>query len=446
MRSIKSLYVAILFVMLGVLSVSFVVLRSITNRAERFEFMPTIEQMDVVEIDTARSALSRGGPDSVSAYMKELDRAFGGSHYLLDEHGIDIVSHVDRRGLLPQLPETKSREQRGSNLLITHRSDDGRYWVVAVWPIKKHGSRIFVPYYIMDVGIITLLCWLAAVGVLSPIRQISKTAAIFGRGQLTARVRTRRQDEIGQLAQSFNQMADRVEGMITSERRLLADISHELRTPLSRLKLATKLARTSSDQRSALDRIERDVDRMTSLVGDILEINRMESDPSPRDMAPVKLKLLIESIVDDCRIEAETRGCSLFIAGTVTSAVTCNRELLRRAVENVIRNAIHYSPAEAVVHVFLKEESGTATIEVRDHGSGVPEASLAQIFEPFFRIEEARDKLRGGSGLGLSIANRAIQLHHGSIVAVNADPGLKVAMSIPITHDKGAFGPNALPM
>ena len=127
----------------------------------------------------------------------------------------------------------------------------------------------------------------------------------------------------------------------------------------------------------------------------------MESDPSPRDMTPLKLNSLIEAIVDDCHIEAETRGCSLAVAGHVASEIEGNRELLRRAIENVVRNAIHYSPAKAVVDVILKEEPGTATIEVRDHGPGVPEESLARIFEPFFRIEEARDKVRGGSGLGL---------------------------------------------
>lgn len=439
MPSIKSLYVSILLVMLGILSLSFIVLRSITNQAERREFMPTINRMDVLEIESARAALSQGGPNAVSAYMRQLDRVFGGSHYLLDEHGVDIVSHADRGGLLPHPSAPYSREQRGNNLLIRHRSSDGRYWIVAVWPMGTDHPRIFVPYYLMDVGIIILLCWLAAVGVISPIRRISKTAASFGRGELSARVTTRRQDEIGQMAKSFNQMADRIEGMITGQRRLLGDISHELRSPLSRLKLATKLARTSLDQQSALDRIERDVDRMSSLVGDILEITRMESDPSPRDMTPLKLNSLIETIVDDCRIEAETRGCSLAIAGHVTSAIQGNRELLRRAIENVIRNAIHYSPAKTVVEVLLKEEPSTATIEVRDRGPGVPEESLARIFEPFFRIEEARDKVRGGTGLGLSIANRAIQLHHGSTVAENAAPGLKVVMSIPLTQGQGAL-------
>jgi signal transduction histidine kinase len=434
MAPMKSLYTAILLVMLGVLSVSFIVFRSISRRTETTYFNPVFEEIDQLELESAQAALNRGGPDAVSAYMRKLDNLFGGSHYLLDEHGVDIVSRENHGGLLPPPPASKSREQRQNHMVITHQSTDGRYWIVAMSPMGRSHPWMFLPYYLLVAGVITLLCWLAAVGVLSPIREISKTAASFGRGKLTARVMTRRQDEIGQLAQSFNQMADHVERLITSERRLLGDISHELRSPLSRLKLATKLARTSLDQQSALDRIERDIDRMSSLVSDIVDITRMESDPSPRDMTPLKLTSLVEAIVEDCRIEAESRGCSLAVTGHMTSEVEGNRELLRRAVENVVRNAIHYSPVQAVVDIILIEEPGTAKIEVRDRGPGVPEDSLARIFEPFFRIEEARDKVRGGSGLGLSIAKRAIQLHHGFIAAENVAPGLKVLISIPLSR------------
>jgi signal transduction histidine kinase len=432
----KSLYVAILLVMLGILSLSFLAFRSISGRMEKAYFDPVFDEVDQLEIDSARAVFDRGGPNAVSAYMRELDHLFGGSHYLLDEHGIDIVSGANREGLLPRQPASKSRDQRQDHMVITQRSGDGRYWFLAVAPLDRSHPWMFFPYYLFFAGVIALLCWLAAVGLISPIRKVSKTAASFGRGELTARVTTRRQDEIGDLAQSFNQMAERLERLILSERRLLADISHELRSPLSRLKLATKLARTSLDQQSALDRIERDVDRMSSLVGDIVEITHMEGDPSPRNMMSLNLNSLVQAIVEDCRIEADMRGCTLSMTGRSTSEIEGNRELLRRAIENVVRNAIQYSPAQAVVDIILAEESGIARIEVQDRGPGVPAESLARIFDPFFRIEEARDKVRGGSGLGLSIANRAIQLHGGSMAAENIAPGLKVTMSIPSSTAK----------
>ena len=433
MPAMKSLYIAILLVMLGILSLSFLAFRSISVRMEKAYFDPVFDDMEQLQIESARAALNQGGPSAVSAYMQRLDQLFGGSHYLLDGHGTDIVSGTNREKLLPNLPATKSRIQLQDHMVITQRSDDGRYWFLVVAPLDKSHPWMLFPYYILAATVIALLCWLAAVGLISPIRKVSKTAALFGRGELTARVMTRRQDEIGQLGRSFNQMADRLERLITSERRLLEDISHELRSPLSRLKLATKLARTSLDQQSALDRIERDVDRMASLMSDIVEITRMEGDPSPLNMGVLNLDSLVEAIIEDCLIEAEMHGCRLAVSGCTTTQMEGNRELLRRAIENVVRNAIRYSPPQSVIDVIVNEESSMTRIEIRDRGPGVPEEYLTSIFEPFFRIEEARDTTRGGTGLGLSIAKRAIQLHYGTISAENANPGLRVAMSIPIT-------------
>ena len=433
MPAMKSLYVAILLVMLGILSLSFLAFRSISDRMEKAYFDPVFDDMEQLQIESARAALNQGGPTAVSAYMQRLDQLFGGSHYLLDGHGTDIVSGKNREKLLPKLPATKSRIQLQDHMVITQRSDDGRYWFLVVAPLDKSHPWMLFPYYILAATVIALLCWLAAAGLISPIRKVSKTAALFGRGELTARVMTRRQDEIGQLGRSFNQMADRLERLITSERRLLEDISHELRSPLSRLKLATKLARTSLDQQSALDRIERDVDRMASLMSDIVEITRMEGDPSPLNMGFLNLDSLVEAIIEDCLIEAEMHGCRLVVSGCTTTQMEGNRELLRRAIENVVRNAIRYSPPQSVIDVIVNEESSMTRIEIRDRGPGVPEEYLTSIFEPFFRIEEARDTTRGGTGLGLSIAKRAIQLHYGTISAENAKPGLRVAMSIPIT-------------
>ena len=130
-------------------------------------------------------------------------------------------------------------------------------------------------------GATGILCWLASVAVVSPIRRIAASIALFGQGNLSLRVPGKRQDEIGQLGASFNQMAERLQRMIVSERRLLADISHELRSPLARLKFAAKLGRTSMDTDAAFDRIDRDVDRIASLVAGIVEITLVEGDPRP---------------------------------------------------------------------------------------------------------------------------------------------------------------------
>jgi signal transduction histidine kinase len=270
------------------------------------------------------------------------------------------------------------------------------------------------------------------VGVVSPIRRIAASIALFGQGNLTVRVQTRRQDEIGQLGRTFNQMAEFLERLIVSERRLLGDVSHELRSPLARLKFAVKLARTSADSKSALDRIERDVDRIASLVADILEINFIECGPAIEDAEIVRAGEIIDDVIRDCQVEAEIRGCRIAVNGSAAGQVIGNRELLRRALENVLRNAIRYSPEHSDIDVSVAEDSRNAAIAVRDYGPGVPEDALTRIFDPFFRVDEARDLMSGGSGLGLSISKRAVQVHHGTITAENASPGLRVRILIPL--------------
>jgi signal transduction histidine kinase len=434
----RSLHAAILLVMLGILTLSFLVFRSISEQMERAYFNPVFDKMDELEIESASAALDQGGVPALSAYMRRLDSLFRGKHYLLDAQGVDLVNGANQAALLPKPPASSSREQQQDRIVVTHRANDGRYWFIAVSDRDRSRPWMFFPYYLLVAGVIVLLYWLAAVGLVSPIRKVSRSAESFGRGDLAARVITRRPDEIGDLARSFNQMADRLETLITSERRLLQDVSHELRSPLARLKLATKLARTSSDHQAALDRIERDLDRMTSLMNDIVEITRMEGDPSAPELTDLNLDSLIDSIVEDCRIEAETHGCFLAVSGGARHPVRGNGELLRRAIENVVRNAISYSPPGSLVEIFTSEASGMAQIQVRDHGPGVPPELCTRLFEPFFRVEKARDTLRGGTGLGLSIASRAIQLHRGTITAKNAGPGLQVTMSLPLPANPSA--------
>ena len=141
---------------------------------------------------------------------------------------------------------------------------------------------------------------------------------------------------------------------------------------------------------------------------------------------------IMDEVMQDCAVEAELRGSSIELKGRAGGEVLGNRELLRRAVENVVRNGIRYAPDKSAVHILVEESGRDVKIAVRDYGPGVPEDALNRIFDPFFRVEEARNTNGGGSGLGLSIAKRAVELHHGSIVAHNATPGLRVEITIPL--------------
>ena len=227
-------------------------------------------------------------------------------------------------------------------------------------------------------------------------------------------------------------MADRTQTLLDAERRLLQDISHELRSPLARLGVAIELARSGDDLNTNLNRIQKESDRLNALVGQLLEVTRAEGDPTALRREPVRVDELVQQLVDDSGIEAKARGCELKYERRQPAIVEGDPELLRRAVENVIRNAIRYAPRETAVEVSLERNDGSVVVDVRDRGPGVPEEALPRIFDAFYRVETDRARASGGIGLGLSIARRAIELHKGSIRARNAQPGLEVEMELPV--------------
>jgi two-component system sensor histidine kinase CpxA len=248
----------------------------------------------------------------------------------------------------------------------------------------------------------------------------------FGQGDLSTRFETGRRDELGDLARTFNRLADRIQTLLAAQRRLLLDISHELRSPLARLGVAVELARSGDDRVGALDRIQKEADRLNALVGELLLVTRAEGDPASLRLEGVQLDELARDIAETNQIEATARGTSIKFEAREAAQVEGDPELLRRAIENVIRNAIRHAPAGTEVEV----TSAGRVIQVRDYGPGVPEESLGRIFDPFYRVENDRNRSSGGAGLGLAIARRAIDLHKGVIRARNVNPGLLVEIEL----------------
>jgi two-component system sensor histidine kinase CpxA len=228
-------------------------------------------------------------------------------------------------------------------------------------------------------------------------------------------------------------MADRIEMLLTAERRLLQDVSHELRSPLSRLSFAAELIKDAPNPEAALSRVRREISRLSQLVATLLEVNSSEWDVSSRKTQPVPIATLTEEIVADCSVEAEVRNVRIDTRTHSSRTVEGDPELLRRAIENILRNAIRFAPAGSHVLVQIDDGEDGVGIRVRDCGPGVPEDLLVRIFDPFFRVDEARDIAAGGTGLGLSIARRAILLHQGEITARNGAAGFEVSISIPVS-------------
>jgi two-component system sensor histidine kinase CpxA len=247
-----------------------------------------------------------------------------------------------------------------------------------------------------------------------------------------------RSDELAELSRDFDHMAEQIESLISSQRRLFADISHELRSPLARLTVALGLVRlqANAESTSGLDRIELEAARLNTLIGSLLRLARLEGGSELLGGQPVLLHQLVAEVAADADFEAQSRNRHVRLTKTDPCTISGSKELLRSAVENVIRNAVNYTADGTEVQIALQKMhsngNGTALISVRDHGRGVPEDSLADIFQPFYRVGDARDRSSGGSGLGLSITDRAIRLHGGSVRAANcADGGLLIELRLP---------------
>ena len=315
-----------------------------------------------------------------------------------------------------------------------------------------------------------LLCYGLALYLTSPTVKLRRATRQLASGDLTTRVAKsmgRRRDELADLGRDFDQMAERIQALMLTERRLLADISHELRSPLTRLTVALDLiediqaqspqvqspqAPVSStrlpddaqkereETRNYLSRIRRESERLNTLIGQLLTLSRLESGSTRREETPIALATLLEEIVQDANFEAKNRQREVRITRCDELETRGAPELLHSAIENVVRNAVHYTPENSQVEVSLQKDGSQALIRVLDKGAGVPQDALENLFRPFYRVADARDRQSGGTGLGLAITERAMRLHGGKVRASNApDGGLLVELRFPLAdagHEK----------
>ena len=294
--------------------------------------------------------------------------------------------------------------------------------------------------------IAAIVCLVLARSFSAPLARLRQVSRQLAGGDLTARVGTslgKPGNEIGDLGRDFDHMAERMEGLVNGQKRLLLDISHELRSPLTRLNLALELAKkrfqTADDPN--LGRIARESERLNQLIGQLLTLTRSEGYGGDDQGAPVLLADLIVEIAADVDFETRDLAKGVVVNDLESLAVNGSRELLRKAIENVVRNGAYYTRCDSRVEVSLVSRPSSelgrpaAVIRVRDHGPGVPEEQLPHLMEPFYRVAEARDRNSGGTGLGLAIAQQAILRHGGTLVLANAPDqgGLIVEIHLPLT-------------
>jgi len=391
-------------------------------------------RMVTLQLRLARSAYETGGRAGLEKFLATVEGTYDARAILTDASGHDLITQQDRSNLLDAARQRPYPYFGIGKPVVARAAEDGKYWYFFIRRRVRVGWWFLQPDHLFVFLPAVLLCYWLAFHLSRPVRQLQQAVERFGEGDLALRVNSRRRDELGELARTFDRMADRIETLLTAERRLLLDISHELRSPLARLGVAVELARSGADLETNLNRIQKESDRLNELVGQLLQVTRAEGDPSLLHREPVRLDEMVQQLVDESRIEAQAHGCELEYQARQPATVEGDPELLRRAVENVIRNAIRYAPGQTAVEVSLARNNGKVLLDVRDRGPGVPEEALPRLFDAFYRVEEDRARASGGGvGLGLSIARRAIALHHGAIRARNAHPGLEVEMELPVT-------------
>ncbi len=396
-----------------------------SSRQAPFSLMLTLELRE------ARDAWEQGGPSRLEATLQRFrEVTYASKAVLTDRKGIDLLSGVSYAAMMPYADTLIHSPFTIRSHVFARKSPDGRYCLIV---IRENWFFWFLqPAHFLVIALVVLMCYALAHYLTRPLRDLRSAVDRLGRGDLTARAEESRKDELGDLAASFNRMADHIQTLLAAERRLLFDISHELRSPLARLSVAVELARGSDEGDPLLDRIQKEADRLNSLIRQMLEVTRTEGEPSRLKTESVRLDELVRTLLEDCSIEASARGCELALVSNGAVMLDGDSELLRRAIENVVRNAIRYAPPESNVEVAVERSGAWVKIRVRDYGPGVPDEALPRLFDPFYRVEQDRDRKSGGVGLGLSIARRAVELHRGTMRASNASPGLLVELNLPV--------------
>jgi two-component system, OmpR family, sensor histidine kinase CpxA len=449
----KSLFLRI-FLSFWIAQALFLVLAVIVTLAFRPR-SSTWEALRTTVMNEAASAYEEGGAKSLSDYLDNLDHAQHVRAFLFDEHGVELSGRgapdwairvasggprVPHDGFLFPAPPAP-RDSRASS--------DGKHHYTIVLGLPP-GPRVFlgprglpVPGLIIAVISSGIVCIFLAWYMTKPIVRLRSATQQLAAGDLTARIgapRSGRRDEVAGLMRDFNGMAARMETLVKAQSRLLNDISHELRSPLARLNVALGLARQRAGVESAdmLDRIELEASRLNELIGRILTLARLEDGEQAVPPTPVPLNEVVQSIAEDAEFEAQARHCHVHtVIPDGDWGVRGNASLLHSAVENVVRNAIRYTADGTSVEIELHSSDSVhgpeAVLDVSDSGSGVPADALDKLFEPFYRLDDARGRNTGGVGLGLAITERAVRFHGGKVKAFNRpEGGLRVEIRLPL--------------
>lgn len=400
--------------------------------------------------DSANEAYESGGADGLQAWIRDQRR--DGVDGTLYENGAPLVPIRLPGGVRDQLPQWLAA---GHDLVmqpyprfylavqqVTGTDGHARQLVAmsrthSRIPMQTRNQIYLAVQFALSLLFIALIGWWVARGVARPVQAMQRAARRMAAGELSTRVGAqgrRGPGELAQLAGDFDAMAERIEALVAHDRGVLQDLSHELRSPLARLQLILDLARRSDGEQADayFAQAEREIERLDRMTGEMLALSRLEGGLPGMEREPVDLGTVARECLAKAELEAAARGVRLHSAIEAPAWISGSAQLLERALDNLLGNAIKYSPSGGTVELALQAGGGFADLCVRDHGPGVPEGELTQLFRPFFRGANAAKA--DGHGLGLAIVHRVMQVHGGEASASNAPGGgLEVRMRLPLS-------------
>jgi len=387
------------------------------------------------------------GSAELTEWLYYIHLEFDVTGFMLDAQRRPIsLAHLPKNWLEFTLPLTQhrlsERNLKGFQPYSISSSSNRIYTFVALrensGPYPTWLKHLPILQIVTALLIVALLTAFVTWHITGPLRKLKQATDAFARGHLNTRLHNvafRKNDEIGEVGLAFNHMAERISLLVSNQQRLFRDISHELRTPLARQQIALELlARKLPDtEHQSLNRIEREIERMNALIDQVLTLLRLEqSDQSPTTET-YDLSELLLNLTQDAQFETQSKH-QVHLEQPEKNQLTGQPELVSRAVENILRNAIRYTPDDGRVFLRVTADAKSVVIQIEDEGEGVPEDSLKHLFEPFYRVEACRNQQSGGYGVGMAIAEQAIRAQSGSIQASNrATSGLRVIITLPKT-------------
>jgi two-component system OmpR family sensor kinase len=385
-------------------------------------------------------------PSEAAAYF--FRREGGGPYYVIWGPNGELVDQSDPdlqvvRGRTAEGRREKSFQAAGGATVLVGRD---------IGDLRRAGWGLFLNVALAGMATLTVAIfggWFVAGRALAPIKRISRAARAMSDGDLNARISVEQTDsELEQVASTLNNAFDRLRLAVEQERRFIADASHELRTPISVLRAETEWAldrdRTPQQYKEALTVGRRAALRMQDIVERLLTLVRADVGAELPEPAPVAMHTLIEDVVAWLAPMAQERGVHLSVSGRPLT-VNGDAEQLREALNNVIANAILYNKPGGSVTISTRESGAKASVEVVDTGIGIPADAVPRVFDRFFRVDKARSRAMGGSGLGLSIA-RTIFIAHGGGITCTSEPGVgsMFVISLPaLTQDPSLCSPTS---